>query len=127
MHSIHPFGHHSHDEVNYLLRQGQPLLAVRPQTESHEHVLPYVQHVVLAELHDGPHTVGYVLDPRAPLPVRVDHVEYIPDFNIQLGMADVPHHEYGHHEYGHHEEHHGGGLFHRLGDMFGDDDEGRHH
>lgn len=119
MHSIHPFGHHSHDEVNYLLEHSSYILAVRPETSSDEHVLPYVRHMVLAEIHEGSHTVGYILDPRVPPPVQVEHLQYVENLpNVQLGVAYIPHHGYEHHEdehHGHREEHHGG-LLHRLTD-----------
>lgn len=128
MHSIQPFGHHSHDEVNHFMEHSSYLLAVRPETESHENVLHYVHNAVLAEIHDGPFTVGYILDPRYPAPVQVVntvHLEGLP--KVQLGVAYIPHHEAGHHEYRHHEEHHEehhGGLLHRFTDnVFGE----RHH
>lgn len=121
MHSIHPFGHHSHDEVNHLIAETPFLLAVRPHMESHEPVLPYVQHAVLAEIHDGPHLLGYILDPRMSLPVPVEHRQYLEGLpNVQLGIASMPHHEMEHrgyeHSYGHHEEGHHGGILHRLAD-----------
>lgn len=114
MHSIHPFGHHSYDEVNYLLEHSGYVLAVRPMTDSHDHVLPYVQHVVLAEIHEGHHTIGYILDPRVPPPVQVDHLQYVESLpHVQLGVAYIPHHGYEHHGYEHHEGRRGG-LLHRL-------------
>lgn len=127
MHSIHPFGHHSHDEVHHLMEHSSYVLAVRPETQSHENVLHYVHDVVLAEIHDGPFTVGYILDPRLPIPVQVVetvHLEGMP--NIQLGVAYITHREMDHHGYEHHEEHHGG-VLHRFTDrVFGDHDEEHH-
>lgn len=145
--SIHPFGHHSYDEVNHLIAENPYLLAIHPQAESHEPVLPYVQHAVLAEIHDGPHLLGYLLDPRKSLPVPVEHRQYVEGLpNVQLGMASIPHHEREHHEYEqsyeHHEverheyehqgEGHHGGVLHELADdVFGhehhrDREEGHH-
>lgn len=128
MHSIQPFGHHSDYEVHQVMGQSHHLLAVRPETTSREHALPYVHDIVLAEVRDGSFIVGYILDPRFPIPVQVvnvSHLEGLP--NVQLGMVYVPHHEVGHHggHYEeHHEEHHGGhhgGLLHRLVDNISDE------
>lgn len=114
---VHPYGHHNHHEIQQLMHHG--LLAVRPYGENGEAIHHHLQHAIMAELHEHGQLVGFLLDPRAHLGnMTVEHIQPLYELpGVRLGVARF-HHE-GHHE----NRHHGGGLLHELGDMFG----GGHH
>ena len=141
---MHPYHPHHPQEIEELRHHG--LIAVRPHAESGQEIYPMLARhgAVLAEIREHGSLVGYVLDPRIPVPglswTHMQPLYELAGINLTTAQLHMSYPAYGSGEgqhggqyYGgsHHQSswggHHGGGALHRLGDaVFGEHGEGHH-